>query len=405
MKWIIENYKNAYKGLAPSTWWLSLVMLINRSGTMVFPFMTLYMTQKLGYSISQAGWVMVLFGLGAVGGGFMGGKLVDKLGFYYVQIITLIGGGIMFLILGQMRSYPLICLMAFLLSFINDMFRPANSAAIAHYSKEENRTRSFSLNRLAINMGWAVGGALGGFIASKNYTLLFWIDGFTNIGAAIMLWLLLAPSKNKATIQKKVTAKPLVGQSAYSDKAYRLFFLCTVLFALGFFQLFTTLPVYYRREMNFDETFIGAIMSLNGILIALFEMVVVHQLEGKKNFLWYILIGTILIGCSFSVYNVFPCAKWVALISVLMMTLGEMLSMPFMNTYWIGRTNDQNRGQYAGLYTVAWSVAQVIGPGMGAHIADIFGFKCLWWIIGAICMLSGIGFRFLDKIDTRKIAT
>ena len=87
------------------------------------------------------------------------------------------------------------------------------------------------------------------------------------------------------------------------------------------------------------------------------------------------------------------------------MTLGEMLSMPFMNTYWIGRTNDQNRGQYAGLYTVAWSVAQVIGPGMGAHIADSYGFKCLWWIIGAICMLSGIGFRFLDKIDTRKIAT
>lgn len=399
MKRIVDNYRNAYKGLAPSTWWLSLVMLINRSGTMVFPFMTLYMTQKLGYSIAQAGWVMVLFGLGAVGGGYVGGKMVDRFGFYYVQIVTLVGGGIMFLILGQMRSYSFICLMAFLLSFINDMFRPANSAAIAHYSKEENRTRSFSLNRLAINLGWAVGGALGGFVASKNYSLLFWIDGFTNIGAALLLWALLAPSKNKATIQKKIKTQPPDVRMPMQDKAYRLFFLSTILFALGFFQLFTTLPVFYRRVMNFDEAFIGAIMSLNGILIALFEMVVVHQLEGRKNYLWYILVGCILIGCSFSVFNVLPNAKWVAIISVLMMTAGEMLSMPFMNTFWISRTNEHNRGQYAGFYTVAWSLAQVVGPGLGAHIADGLGFVVLWWIIGGIGLLSGIGFKMLSRLE------
>src|SRR5690606_13980746 len=129
------------------TWWLSLVMLVNRSGTMVIPFMTLYITQQLGYSIAQAGWVMALFGLGAVCGGLIGGKLIDKVGFYYVQIATLLGGGILFMILGQIKSYSLICLFAFLLSLVNDMFRPANAAAIAQYSKEENTTRSFSLNR------------------------------------------------------------------------------------------------------------------------------------------------------------------------------------------------------------------------------------------------------------------
>jgi len=397
MKRIFQAYRNAYNGLSPSTWWLSLVMLINRSGTMVVPFMTLYMTQQLGYSISQAGWVMALFGAGAVCGGFLGGKLIDRFGFYYIQIATLLGGGLMFMVLGQMRSYPLICIFAFVLSLINDMFRPANSAAIAHYSREDNRTRSFSLNRLAINLGWAVGGAMGGFIASRNYELLFWIDGFTNISAAIMLWLTLAPSKNKATRQKAPAADKTQISSAYRDKPYLFFFVLIILFAYCFFQLFSTLPVYYRQEMQLSETFIGSIMAMNGILIAFLEMVLIHKLEGRRHIMQYIMSGVMMIGVSFMIFNILPNARWVAVSSVLLMTLGEMLSMPFMNTFWISRTNDGNRGQYAGLYTVAWSIAQVLGPGTGAQIADHLGFEVLWWTIGGICFLTAFGFKWLEK--------
>src|ERR1700742_113835 len=184
----ISLYQNAYSGLSRDTWLLSLVMLINRSGTMVIPFMTIYLTQpSMGYSISQAGIVMGLFGLGAVCGGFLGGRITDRIGFHRVQLVTLTGGGFLFMLLGQMKSYPLICLFTFLLSLVNDAFRPANSTAIAFYSKEENRTRSYSLNRLAINLGWAVGGAIGGILASINYHLLFWVDGCTNLFAALLI--------------------------------------------------------------------------------------------------------------------------------------------------------------------------------------------------------------------------
>src|SRR5579864_5307972 len=217
-------YRNAYSGLSRSTWLLSFVMLVNRSGTMVIPFMTIYLTQPaMGYSIGQAGIVMGLFGLGAVFGGFIGGKLTDKIGFHRVQLITLTGGGIMFMVLGQMKSYPLICVVTFVLSLVNEAFRPANSTAIAHYSKEENRTRSYSLNRLAINLGWAVGGALGGFIASRNYHLLFWIDGFTNIGAALLLRAVLAPARNSQTPGRKQAVAKVKGPSAYRDKVYIAF--------------------------------------------------------------------------------------------------------------------------------------------------------------------------------------
>lgn len=346
--------------------------------------------------MQQAGWVMAVFGAGAVCGGFLGGRLVDKFGFYYVQITTLIGGGIMFLILGQMKSYPLICVCSFLLSLINDSFRPANAAAIAHYSKPENRTRSFSLNRLSINLGWSFGGVLGGFIAAHNYELLFIIDGLTNISGAFLLWFLLAPSKNKDTPARKTTGEQSVTvRSAYKDRAFLMFTLFTVMYAFCFFQLFTTMPVFYREDMKLTEQVIGIIMALNGLIIAVVEMALIHKLEGRGVITDYIFWGTLMLAFSFIMFNIFPLAAWVAMLSAVVMSFGEMLSMPFMNTYWISRTEETNRGQYAGLYTVSWSTAQILGPVTGAQIAGLFGFSTLWWNIGGLCVVVAFGFRYL----------
>jgi len=154
---------------------------------MVVPFLTLYLIRTMGYSVSEAGFVFAFFGLGAFSGAYFGGRLTDKIGFYPVQIITLFGGGIMFFVLSAMKTYLLICLFTYLLAFINEAFRPANSTAVAFYSKPDNRTRSYALNRLAINIGWAVGSSVGGVLADINYSLLFYVDGVTNIAAAILI--------------------------------------------------------------------------------------------------------------------------------------------------------------------------------------------------------------------------
>ena len=159
MKRISNLYKNAYSGLSPAMWWLSVVMLVNRAGTMVVPFMTLYLTQARHFSIGMAGMVMSVFGLGAICGGILGGKLTDKFGFYNIQLSALLCGGVMFIVLGQMSSFPAICTCTFALAVLNESFRPANATAVAQYSNENNRTRCYSLNRLSINLGWAAGGA------------------------------------------------------------------------------------------------------------------------------------------------------------------------------------------------------------------------------------------------------
>src|SRR5437868_3471988 len=116
-----------------------------------------------------------------------------------------------------MKSYSLICIFTYLLSFVNEAFRPANSTAIVFYSKEENRTRSYALNRLAINIGWAVGSGLGGFLAHIDYHLLFWVDGTTNICAAIIMWIFLKPVGYKPS-EKHATG--IIHRSAYHDKTY-----------------------------------------------------------------------------------------------------------------------------------------------------------------------------------------
>jgi len=396
----ISLYKNAYRGLSRSTWWLALVMLINRSGTMVVPFMTMYLTQHLGVSIGKAGFVMSLFGLGAIVGALIGGKLTDKLGYYYIQIVTLIGGGIMFILLGQMHSYPAICICTFFLAMVNEAFRPANSVAVAHYSKEENRTRSYSLNRLAINLGWALGGALGGIIATYNYTWLFWVDGITNISAAILLYMVLAPSRNINTEVKQPTKKVEIN-SAYKDTTYLIFIIMVFVFAMCFFQLFTTIPVFYKQEFHLSVFFIGLVMALNGLIIAFFEMIIIFKLEGRRPHLHFISTGVVLIGVSYLLLDVYSVNYAVlAVISMLVISIGEILSMPFMNSYWIARTQSHNRGQYAALFTVAWALAQAAGPLIGSLVAEKWGFKILWIIIGATCTLLAFFYR---RLQIRKI--
>lgn len=375
-------------------------MLINRSGTMVIPFMTIYLTQpSMGYSIGQAGLVIGIFGLGAICGGFLGGRLTDRFGFYRIQLITLTGGGCLFMVLGEMKSYPLICLSTFLLSVVNEAFRPANSTAIAHYSKEENRTRSYSLNRLAVNLGWAVGGAIGGILASINYHLLFWVDGATNILAAFLLRYFLSEAATAAPAHtEKPTGAPAL--SPYRDRTYLQFVGYTILFAGCFFQSFTILPVYFKRDLHLPEYMIGLMMAMNGVIITLFEMVLVFRLEGKKDNLYYICNGVLLVGLSFLLLNLLPLSVYSAFGCIFLITVGEILSMPFMNSFWIGRTAKTNRGQYAGLYTIAWSTAQALGPSGGSQVAGSHGFRALWWIVGGVCILAAIGFRWLRQQET-----
>jgi len=288
-----------------------------------------------------------------------------------------------------------------LLAFINEAFRPANSTAVAFYSQPENRTRSYALNRLAINLGWAIGSGIGGILANINFSLLFYVDGVTNIVAAILIWIFLKPVSFRSADEKHFeTARSL---SPYKDKVYMLFILLTVFFASSFFQIFTNLSVYLFRELHFSKPLIGFLLATNGIIIALVEMVMIYKLEGKRKNLDYIFFGILMIGIAFLMLNIPGMGPLLAFSMMTMITFGEIFSMPFMNNFWISRTQPGNRGAYAAVYSMAWSAAQTLGPLGGSQLAGHLGFKWLWFSVGALCVTVSLLIRKLRKMDTDEL--
>ena len=362
----VHIYQQAYRGLSPSVWLLAGVMLVNRCGTMVLPFMTLYLTQHLHYSVTDAGIVMAIFGLGAFVGTFFGGRLTDRFGFYYVQLTSLLLSGVFLLLLQFVVDFRLLCASIFVFTLFGDAFRPANQASIAHYSTPETRTRGISLNRLAINLGWSVGGGLGGWLASINYGLLFWADGLTCMAAGIILWLYLpAPSRTLSNPSTETVLPTTTSESAdsplppkmmtpYRDTLFIGFVVCTALYFTVFMQLFSIVPLFLKKIVHLNEQLIGLLMALNGLLIVFFEMALVYSVEQQQRSRFNLIIsGVLLMGFSFTTLLI-PTSSllsglFVALVFIVLATCSEMMAMPFFQSFVGERAGVTNRGQYLAL--------------------------------------------------------
>ncbi|MBN8821699.1 MULTISPECIES: MFS transporter [unclassified Spirosoma] len=410
----LHLYQRAYQGLSPSVWLLAIVMLINRCGTMVLPFMTLYLTQHLHYSVTDAGIIMALFGAGAFIGTFIGGRLTDRFGFYYIQLFSLMFGGFALIGLQFVTNFYLLCGSIFTFTLFGDSFRPANQAAIAHYSDPETRTRAFSLNRLAINLGWAVGGALGGWLASIDYSLLFWVDGLTCLVASIVLWISLpVPSRPKAKVMQSITSDlsdPVAtSQSPYQDTLFIGFVVCSALYLMVFMQLFSIVPLFFKEVLGLNEQLIGRLMALNGILIVLFEMALVYSLEQQKRpKTTLIIVGSLLTALAYLALalpiNTFLSGIHIALLFILFATLGEMLSIPFLQSFTVERSNPATRGQYLALYGMGASFAQTTAPIFGSFLVAQAGFSVHWPIAASLILASSCGFLWLGKVLKQKEA-
>ena len=392
---MISLYRNAFGGLSRQVWLLALVMFINRSGGMVIAFLTLYLTLKLGFSITSAGFVMVVFGIGSICGTFMGGKLTDKIGYFPVQLWSLLLGGIMFLLISQTQNYYTICTLVFLLSAFGEAYRPANTASIADFSTPQTFTRSVSLIRLAINLGWSIGPAIGGFLASREYKLLFWADGLTNIGAAVLVFLFLRGTRRQKTDNQVVTPKTNPKDSPYKDQKYLVFLVLTTLYAVAFFQLFTIGPLFYKQVCKLTEIQIGYILGLNGLLVALVEMILIYKIEGKFQKLSLISFGVSLVVVNYAIFLFTNNYAWL-IVGIVFATLSEIFAMPFMNSFAIERSKPHNRGQYSALHSMTWSVAQISAPLIGTQTIAHFGFDALWYVLGSFGIISAVGFRWLE---------
>ena len=395
MKKLIHYYIGTFAGLSKEVWWLALVTFINRSGTMVIPFLSLYLTDDLGFSLDkQVAWIMSAFGLGSVIGSWIGGKLADRIGFYKVMVVSLMATGFLFIGLQYLKTFESLCLGIFITTLIADTFRPAMFVAMSAYSKPENKARSVTLIRLAINLGFSAGPAIGGLIiAHLSYAGLFWVDGITCILATLLFIKVLNPRVAK-TLDNHSVENP---RSVYKDKPFWIFFAGMILFGMAFLQYFSTIPLYYRDVHLLSEPTIGLLMGMNGFLIFLLEMPVIKWLENSKySKVGLILFGALLTALSFIVLDVTSWAG-VLIIGMLFMTIGEMVAFPFANAFAVERARHGRQGEYMAYFTITFSFGHIFGHNLGMQFVSLLGFDATWYIMTGIMLISAGLFWLLKR--------
>ena len=362
---------------------------------MVIPFLSLYLTKSLNFSLTDVGWIMSFFGLGSVVGTWIGGKLTDKIGYYKVMYVSLLLTGILFVALQYATTFYGFCAGIFFVMLVADSFRPAMFVALSAYSKPENKTRSVTLIRLAINLGFSAGPAIGGLIITGiGYEGLFWTDGITCVLAAFLLLKVLHPKKAKVQDEVKVE-NPV---SAYEDKAFWIFFIAMFIFGFVFLQYFSTMPLYYKDIHFLSEFEIGLLMGFNGFFIFLLEMPLIKWLEDtKKSKVKLITLGLFLTALSFIVLNL---TGWVGIliIGMLLMTIGEMIAFPFSNAFAVERAKKGNQGEYMALYSISFSLSHIFSHNVGMQMVDEFGFEFTWYTTTIFALVGVLILMYLLRV-------
>lgn len=391
-----------FKGISPRIWVLALVNLINRSGSMIMCFLSLYITGFLQYNIKQAGYAMSVYGLGAVLGHQLGGYFTDKVGYQRVQITSLIATGLMMLWLMQVRNFYALCAVLFVLNTVSEAFRPANTVAIGLNSNETNRTRSFSLMRLAFNLAVTFALTMGGWLITKGWNYIFIADAVTCFAAAATLLLFVPQVQGKIPKSGTATAAVALKHSPYQDKTYMLFTFGTFLSALVFMQIVWTLPPFFKEVYQWNEFTIGWVSAINGAVVLLTEMPLVHRIERLKPALWIIRLGAIVYAGCYLVLTLPDTYKWVAAVCYMVfISFGEILVMPFSTTWATRRAPKTQEGKYMAVYGIAYAVANIVAPLLGTQIIYHFGYNTLWVFIAAVSLLSWFIFGLLHQKENQ----
>lgn len=388
LKQAFFKYIDNFKGFSREIWILTLITFINRAGTMVLPFLSKYLKEDLGFSYSQVGWIMVSFGCGSMVGSWLGGKLSDKIGFYKVMIFSLFTSGLMFFGLQHITSYIGLMVAIFLIMVVADMFRPAMFVSLAAYAKPENRTRALTLVRLAINLGFAAGPALGGLIIMNiGYKGLFWVDGTTCVIAILIFWYKVK-EKEKSKYQDKEQPGEVLTASVFKDLPFWIFLTTCLITGIIFFQLFTTLPLYHKEQFNMTEFKTGLLLTFNGLLIFIMEMPIVSYIEKRKlNKVKVVAVGTFIMSiCMFMLLlNQWEIVLW---IMMFLMTFGEMLAFPFSNSFAMSRAPKGHEGRYMAIFTMSYSLAHILSAKTGMEIIEFFNYQTNWFVMGTLGLIG-----------------
>lgn len=394
---------------APASWWGARVgglprpfwaiwagTLVNRLGSFVLPFLSLFLTRARGYSIGEAGLVLTAMGLGSAISQPIGGGLADHVGRRRTMVGGLLASGLTLLGLGAAHGLPLLCLSAFVFGTASDLYRPASQAAIADLVADGLRPRAYALVFWALNLGFAVATLLGGFLADRGYWLLFAGDAATSVGFAVIV-LRMVPE----TRPDRHGTEPGSLRDVLRDRLMIGLALSVILQSVAYMQAFFTLPLAVVHD-GLGTSGYGEVIALNGVLIVALQPLLLGAL-GRRGRGPLLLVANLITGAGFML-TTFADSVPMHLVAVTVWTLGEILGAGQLGALVASIAPVHLRGRYMGVFGASFGISAFLAPSLGTQTLQHLGEPVLWAGCLVSSWLAGVGLLVVANAAARRVA-
>ena len=379
---LLDSLRARAAGYPRTFWMLVAGTFVNRTGLVVLPFLALFLTTQRGFGIAQATLAVSLYGAGAFAGGFAGGWLSDRVGRRPVLLLSLLGGAVAVAAIPFAGTFEGVAAVTLAFGFLGELYRPAVSAAVADLVPESRQPRAYAIVYWAINLGAAVGPAVGGLIAMRSYLGLFLLDGATMLAYAVVVMVAVPETRPEAEgggPPPVLRLGPVVHDGALA--ALALVVLCV---GVGFFQLFSALPLTMAAD-GLSELDYGLIVTINGGLIVLVGLPVAGWV-GRRLVGWAVPLAVALVAVGLGLHA--PAHSFLGYaLGAVVWTFGEMAFLPVVPTLVSRLAPVHLRGSYQGVYHAAWGLAKMVGPVLGGAVLAGYGASALWG--GASALVFG----------------
>lgn len=383
------NIWKSLRGLPRDLWVLAIASLVNRAGTMVLPFLVLYLTRDLGFSAANAGLALGVYGIGSIIISPVAGRLSDRMGPLPIMRASLIGTGILLVAFPFVRTFPGVIAITLAWALVSECFRPANLALVASTVPPEQRKPAYALNRLAINIGMSIGPAVAGFLAAKSFHWIFLVDAATTIAAGVVLIAVpFAATRQFASEKESHAADRSVTAPTFGDRRMIFFLVAVFLTGAVFFQHEGPLSLFLVQDLHLSPAFYGGLFTINTLMIVFME-VPLNAATSDWPHHRALAIGAFLfaVGSGAFAYANGPA---MIIVGVVVWTFGEMMLFPQASAYVAEIAPPSRRGEYMGAYSLAFNISFAVAPWAGTVAFDRYGAQFLWMSVFAIGVISAI---------------
>jgi MFS family permease len=400
--WRLRSIYNEY----PRHFWTLLFasFIDSVGGFILFPFFTLYITQKFGVGMTTVGMIFGAFAVTSMVGSTIGGALADRLGRKPLILFGLVVSAVSSLWLGLVNELELFFAGAIFVGLFTNIGGPARQAMIADILPEEQRAQGFGLFRVVVNLAAAIGPAIGGLLASRSYLSLFFTDAAISIFVAILLFIVLPETRIARKSQEEESMGQTLGGygTVLRDKFFMFFWLASALSTLVYIQMNGTLAVYLRDVHNVSLQSFGAILSLNAGMVVLFQFYITRRFA-KYPELAVITLGALLNAIGFALYG-FVATYGLFLLAMAIITIGEMLWAPISQSIVARLAPDNMRGRYMAFFGFSFAVPFAIGPLLAGLVIDYYDPNWVWYAGGIFGLISAAMFALMSIRSSRKEA-